>query len=193
MFASRRVLPTCQATLASTKAPDWHSSPSPTFPISRRSTASHSLSTLNIMHRPEISRPNTRFLRRGQAGAKLAQHHHLGGRGTIGDSTVSIRHDRLCHGSPARHGRRRITPRPPRATDAVGLSPTGLQPCRPFAPLYGQFSLHQSAVSLRFCTPAPPSLPHPYSRTLSHDSKTPVLQGKRRTERLLNSILVLWL
>jgi hypothetical protein len=79
------------------------------------------------------------------------------------------------------HGRltsSRIPTRPPQIADPAGLSPGGLQPCRLLTHRPGWLSLRRPPASLRFLPPAPPSLPHPYSQTLSHDSKSPCSVGK---------------
>jgi hypothetical protein len=80
-----------------------------------------------------------------------------------------------------------VTSRPTRATDPVGLSPTGLQPCRLPTRRLGRLSLRRPEASLHFFCPrlTPPLLP--LSRLcsrrlplsiLTHDPQIPCSAGK---------------
>ena len=91
-----------------------------------------------------------------------------------------------------------VIPRPTRATDPVGLSPTGLQPCRLPTRRLGRLSLRRPEASLHFFCPrlTPPLLPlsrlcsrRPRSQYSLTIPKSRVQQGKQRTERLLNGLL----
>jgi hypothetical protein len=80
-----------------------------------------------------------------------------------------------------------IRTRPPRATDATGLSPTGLQPSRRLIVRRPEWlSFRRSAASLRFYPPPIPCPPSPALKYSVMIPNPPVPQGKRHTGLLRN-------